>query len=73
MSLKTKPETVFQGGAPLKCVICTQTAFHRRKTHLATAMSQELNPEWKDLTGYCLICDACGHIHWFVERAAPSH
>lgn len=68
MSLKTKPEPVQLRGNPLKCTICAHEAFHRRKTHFDAALSQDMNPEWKDVEGYCLICDRCGYIHWFLDR-----
>lgn len=68
MSFKTKPETVTIGDHPMKCLVCSNLSFHRRKTHFDTALIKELNPDWTHSVGYCLICDQCGHIHWFVDR-----
>lgn len=68
MSIKTKPESVIVNALPLKCLVCGHTAFHRRKTHFDMALAKQLNPDWKDSTGYCLICAQCGHIHWFAEH-----
>ena len=68
MALKTTPETVLVGGNPLKCLLCSHDTFHRRRTHFETALSKDLNPDWQDRVGYCLICHQCGYIHWFVDR-----
>jgi hypothetical protein len=27
-----------------------------------------MNPDWADRQTYCLVCDHCGFIHWFMSK-----
>ncbi len=65
--LKTQPEQVQVDGHILRCLMCSHESFHRRKTHFDTALLSGLNPIWSDSHGFCLICDHCGYIHWFLQ------
>lgn len=65
--LKTQPVNVELDGRTLRCLVCSQESFHKRRTHLDTAMLAEMNPQWSDSEGHCLICDHCGYIHWFLR------
>lgn len=66
--LRTNPEKAEINGQPARCQMCGHDEFHRRKTHVDTALQRSLNPEWSDSPGYCLICDRCGFIHWFMQK-----
>jgi hypothetical protein len=68
--LKTDPVRVDLVGKPLKCVLCSHEHFHRRKAHLDTALPGGLHPEWHDQAAWCLVCDQCGHILWFLQKSA---
>jgi hypothetical protein len=65
--LKTQPEQVQMDGHSFRCLMCSHESFHRRKTHFDTALLTGLNPTWSDSPCYCLICDHCGYIHWFLQ------
>lgn len=64
-SLKTDATPVEINGRRLKCLQCSAESFHRRRSHVETAMVTTMNPEWADRQVQCLVCDDCGFIHWF--------
>ena len=64
-SLKTDATPVELNGHRLKCLMCSAEMFHRRRSHVDTAMVTTMNPEWVDRQVQCLVCDDCGFIHWF--------
>lgn len=66
--LKTEPESVEVEGQSLKCLMCSHESFHKRKTHFDVALLTGMSSDWSESTGYCLICDKCGFIHWFINR-----
>ncbi|MFM7099795.1 MAG: hypothetical protein ACKOET_08810 [Verrucomicrobiota bacterium] len=66
--LRTHPEKVELHGRPARCLMCGHEEFHLRKVQVETALHRSLNPEWSSHPGYCLICDRCGHIHWFLQK-----
>lgn len=66
--LRTEPEPAQVDGHDLKCLMCGHESFHKRKTHVDTALISAMNPEWSDSQCYCLVCDKCGFMHWFMKR-----
>lgn len=67
-TMKTDPVKAEMDGHQLKCLMCGHESFHKRKTHFDTALLTGLNPQWTHNQGYCLVCDHCGFIHWFVQK-----
>ncbi len=65
--LRTQPEKVEVAGVQIKCLLCTNDVFHRRKTHFDTALNSGLSPDWADSQGFCLVCAKCGFIHSFMS------
>ena len=65
-SLKTDATPVEVDGQKLKCLMCGHETFHKRRSHIDTALVTSMNPEWLDRQAYCLLCDRCGFIHWFL-------
>lgn len=66
--LKTEPKTVEIGGQPFKCLICGNDTFHRRKSHVDTALVETMSAHWTDASAFCLVCDRCGHLEWFLQK-----
>lgn len=66
--LKTDPSPIEIEGHPFKCLVCANEKFHRRKSHLDTALVGDMNPVWTDASAYCLVCDRCGHLEWFLQH-----
>ena len=64
-SIKTDATPVELNGHRLKCLVCAGESFHRRRSHVDTASVASMNPDWADRQVQCLLCDACGFIHWF--------
>ena len=67
-NLKTEPVRVELEGSPVKCQMCSHDLFHKRRSHVDTALSAGLSPEWQDNAAYCLVCDRCGYIYWFIQK-----
>ncbi|HAB18308.1 MAG TPA: hypothetical protein DCE44_17940 [Verrucomicrobiales bacterium] len=67
-SLKTNAASVEVDGHQLKCLMCGHESFHKRRSHIATALVTSMNPEWMDRQASCLVCDHCGFIHWFLSN-----
>ncbi|HTI69314.1 MAG TPA: hypothetical protein VMF06_05085 [Candidatus Limnocylindria bacterium] len=65
---KTDPCRVEIEGKHVKCLICGHEQFHRRRVQVDTALSTGMSQEWHHNAGYCLLCDHCGFIHWFVQK-----
>jgi len=53
-------------GHKLKCLMCHHETFHRRRSHVDTSLTSNMNPDWVDRQVYCLVCDHCKFIHWFL-------
>lgn len=53
---------------PLRCEICKHDRFWRREAQLNTAVASFFNFDWANATAVCLVCDACGYIHWFLPK-----
>lgn len=66
--LKTEPKTVEIGGQIFKCLICGNDTFHRRKSHLDTALVETMTNHWTNASAFCLVCDRCGHLEWFLQK-----
>lgn len=66
--LKTDPKQVDIGGQPFKCLVCGNDTFHKRKSHLDTALAESMSSHWTDASAVCLVCDRCGHLEWFLQR-----
>lgn len=65
---KTDAAPVEVAGHKLKCLMCQHESFHQRKSHLDTALATSMSPDWVDRQAYCLVCDECGFIHWFLAK-----
>jgi hypothetical protein len=66
--LKTEPVPAEIDGQPLKFLMCQGEAFHKRRSHIDVALSSVMSPDWADRETYCLVCDRCGFIHWFMSK-----
>jgi hypothetical protein len=65
---KDEPETVTVIGKPLKCLACDNGTFYQRRAQLPTAVATFFDLEWASPTCICVICSACGHVHWFLQQ-----
>jgi hypothetical protein len=64
---KEQPEEVTVHGKPLSCVICQNGSFYQRRAQLHGPVATLLNLEWTAPTASCVICSACGYVHWFLQ------
>ena len=60
-----EPQEVEVHGRPLRCLVCQHDTFYRRKAQLHAQMATIFNLEWTAPSCDCVICSACGYIHWF--------
>ncbi|MEN9677785.1 MAG: hypothetical protein RIS76_3681, partial [Verrucomicrobiota bacterium] len=37
-------------------------------SHMDTSLMSSMNPDWVDRQAYCLVCDHCKFIHWFLSN-----
>ena len=68
---KDEPETVELAalkGESLKCQVCGNKTFWERNAQLHTGVASFFNVEWASPTCTCVICSACGYIHWFFPQ-----
>lgn len=68
MASKKKPTVYEVAGRNLECLVCGHDQFRRSKAQLNTQWRTFLNLDWIDKTAECVICDRCGHIHWFLPK-----
>jgi uncharacterized protein with PIN domain len=66
--LKTDPIRVEMEGNNLKCLLCSHELFHKRRTQVQVALPGGMSPEWHENAAYCLVCDHCGHVDWFIQK-----
>ena len=50
---------------PLHCLVCEHDTFYRRRAQLHGRMATMFNVEWTAPICDCMVCSACGYIHWF--------
>jgi hypothetical protein len=65
---RKKAEQVTILGRELRCEICGGNEFWERQAQLNTAVATFFNFDWANKSATCLVCDACGYIHWFLPR-----
>ena len=64
---KEDPEEVTLNERPLRCLVCLNGTFYRRRAQLHGPAATLFNLEWIGLTATCVICSECGYVHWFLE------
>ena len=65
---KDEPEPANVLDKPLKCQVCTNGLFWSREAQLHTGVASFFNLEWASPTCTCLVCSACGYVHWFLPQ-----
>lgn len=68
MTIKTEAQRVDIEGRQMKCPVCSNETFHRRRSHVDTSLTCGMNPDWTDAPVWCLICERCGRMEWFLQR-----
>jgi hypothetical protein len=70
---RDEPETATVRGKPLKCVVCGNVTFWEKRAQLHGAFLSFLDLEWLGSpTCDCLVCSACGYVHWFLDDWATG-
>ena len=54
-------------GEKLTCRVCTSDLFFMTKGQLNTAAASFFGMDWTNPTAACVVCSACGFIHWFLD------
>lgn len=65
---KDEPETATVLGRPLRCQVCNGDRFWQRKAQLHTGVASFFDLEWASPSCTCLVCSACGYVHWFFPE-----
>jgi hypothetical protein len=65
---KEVPETVEVNGKAFRCQVCRNELFWQRRAQLHSGVATFFNLEWASPTCECLICSACGYVHWFFPQ-----
>jgi predicted nucleic-acid-binding Zn-ribbon protein len=55
-------------GRELTCLVCGHDQFWRREAQLNTATATFFDLDWANKSVTCVICNACGYIHWFYTQ-----
>lgn len=61
-----EPEGVTVLDRPLRCLACGNGTFYKRKAQLHSGIATFFGLEWTAPTCTCVVCSACGHVHWFL-------
>jgi hypothetical protein len=64
---KEEPEEVTVNDVSMRCLICRNVTFYRRRAQLHGPVATLFNLEWTAPTAECVICSACGYVHWFLQ------
>lgn len=65
---QSEPETVNVLGKPLQCQVCGHNVFWQRRAQLYGAAASFFDLDWASPSCICVICDACGYVHWFFPQ-----
>jgi hypothetical protein len=63
-----EPEVVEVLGRPFRCLACQNDKFYQRSAQLHSGVATFFKLEWASPTCLCVICSACGHVHWFLPQ-----
>jgi len=66
---ESDPETVEVLGNPLRCQVCGNATFWRRRAQLHAGVATFFNVEWASPSCVCVICSSCGYVHWFFPQS----
>lgn len=66
---KEEPEVVDIRGRPFHCLACRNDTFYQRRAQLHGGIATFFSVEWAAPECICVICSACGHIHWFLPQS----
>lgn len=69
---KEEPETIEINGTHLVCQICSHDKFWRTQAQLNTSLATLFKLDWENISADCLVCDNCGHIHWFLPNPTQT-
>jgi len=64
---KEEPEEVTIRDIPLRCLVCRNGTFFRRRAQLHGPVATLFNLEWTAPTATCAICSECSYVHWFLQ------
>lgn len=64
---KSEPQTVQIAGNELKCPICNNNLFWRRRAQLNSSVATFFKLDWTNRSATCHVCSKCTHISWFLE------
>ena len=53
-------------GKEFQCLVCGNDKFWQREAQLNTAVATFFGFDWANVSGICVVCSACGYIHWFL-------
>lgn len=63
-----RPENIFIKGNQLKCRICNNTNFYKRRAQLNTAVLSFFDLDWANKSATCYVCSNCANIEWFLQE-----
>jgi hypothetical protein len=63
-----EPEVVDVNGQPLRCLVCQHGTFYQRRAQLHSGVATFFKIEWVSPTCVCVVCSACGYVHWFLPE-----
>ena len=63
-----EPETATVRGKPLNCIVCANETFWQKRAQLHGGVLTFFDLEWASPTCDCLVCSACGFVHWFLPQ-----
>ena len=57
-------------GTPFVCLVCQGGLFEHRQLKMNTGAAEFFGFAWADRSADCMICTACGYVHWFDGNTA---
>ena len=62
---KSESQAVAVKGHELKCPVCGNKNFWRKRVLLTTRLATFFDFDWANRSATCYICSNCTHISWF--------
>lgn len=66
---KSEPQLVAVKGHELRCPVCNNNYFRRRRAQLNTAVASFFDLDWANRSATCFVCSNCTHISWFLGQS----
>jgi predicted nucleic-acid-binding Zn-ribbon protein len=65
---ESEPQPIAVKGHQLKCPVCGNVIFRRKRVLLNTRLATFFDLDWANRTATCYSCSDCAYIFWFLGQ-----